>query len=382
MSELRKQSIAETRRLVIKVGSKLLVHLHSKGQSKWGVNKEYIQSLAKSIVALRKEGMEVVLVSSGAVGAGMSELKMEQRPKEIETRQACASVGQVKLMHTYEKAFREFDVHVGQVLVGADDFRNRERYLNIHSTVNALLNLGCVPIVNENDTVAVEEIKVGDNDKLSADITQFLDAQMLMIFTDEDGLYDKNPKTNPDALVLSEVERIDDNILNLAEGGRGSEISTGGMQTKLEALRQVTESGCAAILANGTKVLPDEIVQGSNAGSFFVPRKERMPSKDRWLSFVSTPAGVITVDQGAQNALQQDGSSLLVMGISKIEGHFRSGDLVAIQTPTGVEVARGAANSESGVLKELLGMPKEQRRKLPKRTRIAVHRNNMVVHND
>ncbi len=382
LSDLREYAIGETRRLVIKVGSKLLVDF-SEDPAKAGVKCSYIHQLTESISVLREMDIEVVLVSSGSVGAGMAELGITTSPKEREVRRACAAVGQVKLMHAYEQAFSDFGIHIGQVLLSADDFRNRERYMNIRFTINALLEQGCVPIINENDTIATAATQVGDNDKLSSDVTQFLDAQMLIIFTDEDGLYDKNPKTNDDAVVLEEILKVDESIINLAEGSKGSEISTGGMQTKLEALRQTTEAGCAAILANGSKVLPHELMKGLGAGSFFVAHKDRMPSRDRWLSFVSTPTGTIEIDQGAMEALRSDmPTSLLLVGVNSIQGLFRKGDLVDVIGPDGELVGRGTTNAESDTLLRMIKLPKEQRRTLPKRARIVINNNNLVIQND
>lgn len=211
MKTLRSQYLTRSKRVVVKVGSKLLVDM-----STGGLNVKYIRKLVQSILQIRETGREVVLVSSGAVGAGMAILGYDERPTEIGTIQACAALGQVKLNQVYENVFRKFDVHFAQILISADDFRDRKRYKNISNTIESILDLGIVPIINENDSITVDEIKVGDNDKLSADVTQFLDADILMIFTDENGLYNANPKENPDAKLLPIVPKINNKILSLS----------------------------------------------------------------------------------------------------------------------------------------------------------------------
>ncbi len=379
MSGLRSKALAATHRLVIKVGSKLLVSTHAQHLDDGGVDIDYIQKLAESIAILKGRGIEVVLVSSGAVGAGMASLGLKRRPANLGKIQACASIGQVQLMHAYRRAFDSCQLAVGQVLLGAEDFRNRDRYKNIKATVNSLLELGTVPIINENDTVAVEEIKVGDNDKLSADVAQFLEAQMLIIFTDEKGLYDKNPKVHKDAIILPEIEEITQDVLDLAQGGKGSEISTGGMQTKLAALQQATAAGCSAILAHGKEVLPHELFEGVTAGTFFRGSGERVASRERWLGLVSKPAGWVEIDAGAQKALKEDGSSLLLMGVVGLHGHFRSGELLEVRNSHGKVIARGASNHDSGALRKLLSLEDIDRKKLDKKARVVVHRNNLVV---
>ena len=374
--KIRSEHLDGVKRLVIKVGSKLLVSKHS---HRLGVNQEFITELSKSISLIRAKGIEVVLVSSGSVGVGMSVQEYEQRPKDLGIVQACASMGQVLLMEAYHKACIPLEINIGQVLLSADDFRNRDRYNNISTTVESLLEIGALPIINENDTVAVEEIKVGDNDKLSADVAQFLNADLLMIFTDEKGLYDTNPKTNPDAKIIKVVHEITDDVLDLAEGDKGSEVSTGGMQTKLEALRQATSAGCAALLAHGFEVLPHEILEGKDDGSFFVASDETVKDRDKWLGFVSSPSGWVEIDAGAQKALEDGGTSLLLMGVRGVEGYFRSGELLEIKNADGEMVARGQSNHDAATLTELIALPKAERKKLDNKMRVVVHRNNLVM---
>ena len=350
----RQEILNRAERVVIKIGSRLLLDLENNG-----INERFIDNLSQSIAQLKEMGKEIVLVSSGAVGAGMGTLGYEERPKKLENAQACASVGQIKLMHTYEKYFQNLGLHVGQILLSADDFRDRTRYLNICQTIHSLLTHNITPIINENDSVATEEIKVGDNDKLSADVTHFLEADALIIFTDEDGLYDKNPKEHSNAKLISFVDKITPEIEALA-GKSGSKVSTGGMKSKLVAIKQATDAGCHCILANGFKFLPHHIFQGQSIGTFFMGSPERVPSKKRWLSFVSKPKGVLVVDHGGINAITQKQSSLLSVGVKEVQGFFSKDDLIEITSEEGEVVARGQTNFNSEDIKRFKGLKSQE----------------------
>jgi glutamate 5-kinase len=338
VNELRRHILGQARRLVVKIGSKVLVDGADSGE---GVNRARIRQYAASIAELHREGIEVVVVTSGAVGAGMAVLGFESKPAELELKQACAAIGQVRLMQAWEEAFAVDGIHVAQLLFSADDFRSRERYQNIRNTVKALLNHKVVPVINENDTVAVAEIKVGDNDKLSADVTQFLDADLLILFSDELGLFDKNPKEHPDAVMMPLIPAVTDEILSLASGDEGSAVSTGGMRSKLVAIRQATQSGCAALLASGYHALPADLVRGSDQGTFFLPAPQKLSDRKRWLALVSTPRGAIVVDSGAEKALIHKGASLLAVGVLDVVGRFSAGDFVEIRSAEGKKLARG-----------------------------------------
>ena len=348
MSELRKNILDESRRIVIKIGSRILVD-----SEKGGVRTRYIQKLADSVARLMEAGKEVVVVTSGAVGTGMSQLGYKEKPTVLAEKQACAAVGQIDLMYAYREMFRWMQLSVGQILLSADDFRDRTRYKNLQNTIKAMLARKIVPIINENDSLAVAEIKVGDNDKLSSDVALFLDADLLLIFTDEDGLFDDNPKKNPNARLLRFVPEITPAVLALA-GKPGSAVSTGGMRSKLEAIRNVTKSGCNAFLASGMKVLPHQVIFENAEGTLFVGSKKKLNSRQRWLSFVTTPRGAVVVDEGGVKALREKHSSLLPVGVCAVKKHFDKGDLIEVLSPSGDAVARGVAGFDSETLKLVL----------------------------
>ena len=351
MSELRKKVLAEAKRVVIKIGSRILVD-----SEHGGVRTRFIQQLATSVATLVENGKEVVIVTSGAVGTGMAILGYDQKPSVMAEKQACAAVGQIDLMYAYREMFRWVGLVAGQILLSADDFRDRDRYKNLQNTLKAMIAKKIIPIVNENDSVAVAEIKVGDNDKLSSDVALFLDADLLLVFTDEDGLFDANPKTHPEARLLRTVPEITNEIMALAgkPGEAGSAVSTGGMRSKLEAIRAVVRSGSNAFLANGSKVLPHEVLMGDAVGTLFLGSSKRLDSRSRWLSYISSPRGAVVVDEGGAAALREHHSSLLPVGVSKIIGHFSVGDLVEVRDPEGNRIARGISQYESGNLKLVL----------------------------
>ncbi|MDR2732023.1 MAG: glutamate 5-kinase [Fibromonadaceae bacterium] len=367
MSDLRKNLLAEAKRIVIKIGSRILLDAGSKG-----VNLGFIKKFAESAAALRLAGKEIVIVSSGAVGAGMARLGYAKKPGNIADRQVCAAVGQIDLMHAYREAFEKEKMAVGQILLSAEDFRNRNRYKNLQNTLNSMLKHKIIPIINENDSVAVAEIKVGDNDKLSSDVALFWNADLLLLFTDENGLFDSNPKTNPNARLLNLVPEVTAEILSLAgkPGDAGSAVSTGGMHSKLEAVRAVTRSGCNAFLANGTKILPSEILSGNAVGTLFLGNAKKLGSRKKWLSFVSTPKGSITIDDGGVNAIRKKNASVLPVGITGIHGHFSVKDLIDVKDLKGNKVARGISRFNSESLRKAIGMKNQKE---------AVHKNDLVV---
>ena len=352
MSELRAKILTEAQRIVVKIGSRILVD-----SEHGGVRTRYIQKLADSVACLMEHGKEVVIVTSGAVGTGMAELGYAEKPKVMAEKQACAAVGQIDLMYAYREMFRWVQLSCGQILLSADDFRDRTRYKNLQNTIKTMLAKKIVPIINENDSLAVAEIKVGDNDKLSSDVALFLDADLLLIFTDEDGLFDDNPKKNSKARLLRFIPEITPAVLALAgaPGETGSAVSTGGMRSKLEAIRAVVNSGANAFLANGMKVLPHEVLFEYALGTLFAGKKQKMNSRRRWLSFVSTPKGSVIVDKGGVKALQKNHSSLLPVGVIQVGKHFDAGDLIEILDESGNRIARGIAQYGSDNLNLVLG---------------------------
>ena len=379
MSDLRRNILGEAKRIVIKIGSRILVD-----SVKGGVRSDYIERLAHSVSKLVMRDKEVIIVTSGAVGTGMAILGYSEKPKVLAEKQACAAVGQIDLMHVYREKFLAEHLPVGQILLSADDFRDRTRYKNLQNTLHTMIDRKIVPLINENDSLAVKELNaIGDNDKLSSDVALFFDADLLLIFTDEDGLFDDNPKKNPKARLLRFVPEITSEILALTgkPGESGSAVSTGGMRSKVESIRAVVKSGCNAFLANGAKVLPDEIVFGDALGTLFIGSHKKLGSRKRWLSFVSAPSGSVVVDAGCVLALRKKHSSLLPVGVVAIRRHFSEGDLIEVLSESGERIARGIAQMDSANLKLVLHQKTSQVRSklgvnIPEE---VIHKNNLVV---
>ena len=367
MSDLRKNLLAEAKRIVIKLGSKILINAGSKS-----VNLEFIRKFAESIAVLQKVGKEIAIVSSGAVGTGMTRLGYAKKPENVADKQVCAAVGQIDLMHAYRNAFEKEKITVGQILLSAEDFRNRNRYKNLQNTFNSMLKHKVIPVINENDSVATAEIKVGDNDKLSSDVALFWNADLLLLFTDENGLFDSNPKTNSKARLLNLVPEITAEILSLAgkPGATGSEVSTGGMCSKLEAIKAATRSGCNAFLANGIKILPHEILLENATGTLFLGNAKKLGNRKKWLSFVSTPKGSITIDEGGVNAIRKKNASILPVGIESVNGNFNAKDLIDVKDSKGNKVARGISRFDSESLRKITRAKNQKE---------AIHKNDLVV---
>lgn len=379
MSDLRRNILGEAKRIVIKIGSRILVD-----SVKGGVRADYIGRLAHSVARLVEGGKEVIIVTSGAVGTGMAILGYDEKPKVLAEKQACAAVGQIDLMHVYREKFLAEHLFVGQILLSADDFRDRTRYKNLQNTLHTMIDKKIVPLINENDSLAVKELNaIGDNDKLSSDVALFFDADLLLIFTDEDGLFDDNPKKNPKARLLRFVPEITPEIMALTgnPGESGSAVSTGGMRSKVESIRAVVKSGCNAFLANGLKIMPDEIVFGDAVGTLFIGSHKKLGSRKRWLSFISSPSGSVIVDEGCVLALRKKHSSLLPVGVVAIHRHFSEGNLIEVLSESGEKVARGIAQMDSANLKLVLhektsGVRSKLGRNVPEE---VVHKNNLVV---
>lgn len=379
MSDLRRNILGEAKRIVIKIGSRILVD-----SVKGGVRVDYIGRLAHSVARLVEGGKEVIIVTSGAVGTGMAILGYDEKPKVLAEKQACAAVGQIDLMHVYREKFLAEHLSVGQILLSADDFRDRTRYKNLQNTLHTMIDKKIVPLINENDSLAVKELNaIGDNDKLSSDVALFFDADLLLIFTDEDGLFDDNPKKNPKARLLRFVPEITPEIMALTgnPGESGSAVSTGGMRSKVESIRAVVKSGCNAFLANGLKIMPDEIVFGDAVGTLFIGSHKKLGSRKRWLSFISSPSGSVIVDEGCVLALRKKHSSLLPVGVVAIHRHFSEGNLIEVLSESGEKVARGIAQMDSANLKLVLhektsGVRSKLGRNVPEE---VVHKNNLVV---
>lgn len=375
MENVEHQEIfSKAQRIVVKVGTSTLTHKTGK------LNLLQLENIVRQLADLCNQGKQVILVTSGAVGAGVEKLGLSGKPKTMPEKQAAAAVGQGVLLHMYEKLFAEYGQVVGQVLLTREDLADRKRYLNARHTFLTLLEFGVLPIVNENDTVAVEEIKLGDNDTLSALVASLVDADLLILLTDTDGLYDGNPRTNPFAKLIPVIEEITPEIERLA-GGAGSALGTGGMATKLQAAKIATNSGIPMVIAHGAKpgILRD-IISGHFRGTLFVPG-ERLQSRKRWIAFGSHIQGKLIVDAGAKKALLEDGSSLLPIGITAVEGDFEVGNVVSVVGPEGLEFARGIVNYASWEIEKIKGKNTNQISAILgyKDYDEVIHRDNLVI---
>lgn len=338
-------------RLVIKVGTSTLTNAD-------GLDGKVLMRLAMTISDLAERGWSVVVVTSGAVGAGRARLRLPHRPRTLNEKQAAAAVGQGLLMHAYEAVLAPLGLASAQILLTRADLADRHRYLNACNTLSTLIDFDprVVPIINENDSVAVDELKFGDNDTLSALVAQLIEARWLVVLSDVAGLYDRNPHQHPDANLLSEVAEITPEIAALA-GGAGSDVGTGGMVTKLAAARIATSSGIPMMLMSGREPerLIDLLEGRPVVGTRFLPRADRMESRKRWLAYGIAPKGTLHLDAGAVAAVLSGGKSLLPAGISAIEGDFSAGDTLRLLSPEGREVARGITNYAADEIRRITG---------------------------
>ena len=369
-----RRQLARIRRLVVKVGSGLITTPGT------GADPDRIEALAGEVAAVR-EGREVVLVTSGAIATGMGRLALATRPQSIPEKQAAAAVGQSALMWYYEAAFKRHAIPVGQILLTAQDIADRARYLNARNTLLALLRFGVLPVVNENDTVAVEEIKVGDNDNLSALVASLIEADLLVLLTDVDGLYTADPARDPSARRLETVEAVTDEVHRLVWDRTGT-ASVGGMATKLQAAQKAAAAGVPMIIGSGREAgVLQRILAGEPVGTYFAPRADRLAARKRWIAFAAPPQGRLTVDGGARRALTLQGRSLLPSGVVAVEGDFAAGDIVALLDGDGREFARGLVNYDAGELRRLRGA---QTREIEERLGYrgfdeVIHRDNLVL---
>ncbi len=353
-------SLKNASRIVVKLGTGVLT------DSRKQPDLAQMEQLVAQMAERRKAGVEVVLVTSGAVGAGMGALGYEKRPHDLAELQACAAVGQSRLMTTYDKLFSTFGLNVAQVLLTHDDLQHHERHLNARNTLVTLLGRGVVPIINENDAVSFTELQFGDNDQLSALVACLLPADLLVVLTTVNGVIENfgaaNPKTIP------AIEQVDERVEKLA-GGTDSATAVGGMATKIQAAKIVTRSGIPLVIASGKKkhVLA-AILAGEEEGTLFVPQPNRLKGRKRWIAFFHHPKGSLFVDEGAKKALREKGKSLLPPGIARCEGEFAAGEVVRICDSDGTEFARGIAAFSSGEINA---------RQLQRVE--VVHRDNLVV---
>jgi glutamate 5-kinase len=375
MTNTRRAMLGHSRRWVVKVGSALVTN---EGR---GLDRERIFEWVEQIVALRRAGVDVTLVSSGAVAEGVKRLGWARRPKALFELQAAAAVGQMGLVEAYETNFQRHAMHTAQVLLTHDDLADRKRYLNARSTLRALLDLGVVPVVNENDTVATEEIKFGDNDTLAAMVANLVEADLLVILTDQQGLYDKDPRSQPDAKLVEEAPAGDPALEAMCSSGAGS-LGRGGMLAKVLAAGRAGRSGAATIIASGREpnVLM-RIQRGEAIGTLLLPAREPVAARKQWLANRLQVSGKLRLDAGAVRVLREAGRSLLPVGVVGVEGDFSRGELVACISPEGEEVARGLVNYSAQEAELIKGRPTDKIEPLlgyldePE----LIHRDNLVL---
>ncbi|ADL51283.1 glutamate 5-kinase [Clostridium cellulovorans] len=370
------ENINNIKRVVVKVGTSSLTYKNGR------LNLRKMEKLVRQLVDISNAGIEVVLVTSGAVGAGIGVLGLKEKPKTLPEKQACAAVGQLSLLHMYQKMFSEYGKHTGQVLLTRDDISDRKRYLNARNTFFSLLDLGVIPIVNENDAIAVEELKLkfGDNDTLSAMVASLVEADLLAILSDIDGLYDSNPNQNPEAKLIPSVHKITKEIEAMA-GGAGSSFGTGGMATKIKAAKIATAAGVSMVILNGaSEDIINRFLEGETVGTLFHGTESPLQSKKHWIAYEAVPHGVLYVDNGAENALKNN-KSLLPKGITKVSGVFNDGDPIEILNEDGQSLAKGLTSYNSFEIKQIMGLETSEIEGVlgHKDYDVVVHKNNMVL---
>lgn len=362
------------RRIIVKVGSAVVT-------GPTGLDRVMIHRLSDQVAELRQRQCEVVIVSSGAVASGVRKVGLSERPRTIPHKQAAAAVGQSVLMQAWEEAFDKYDLLVAQVLLTGEDLAQRHRYLNARNTLETLLEWSIVPIINENDTVAVEEIKFGDNDQLSALMAGLMAADLVISLTDTDGLYDRDPRFHPEARLIPQVQRLDARILEFATPESGS-VGTGGMLSKLHAAKKCTASGIPMIIAPGKeREVLLRVLAGETLGTFFVPRQRAYHGRKVWLAHAPKPAGDLVLDAGAVAALEKGGKSLLPIGISEVRGSFGIGAPVRCLAKDGHTVGVGLSNYKSAEIDRIKGHRSEEIEALIgyKHSDEVIHRNNFVL---
>ena len=363
------------RRWVVKVGSSLLT---AEGR---GLDHALISQWTTQIASLLEKKCEVVLVSSGSIAEGVARLKLKQRPTRVDQLQAAAAVGQMGLIRAYEAGFERFGVTAAQILLTHDDLADRRRYLNARATLSTLLSHGVLPIVNENDTVITDEIRLGDNDTLAAQVANLIDADVLVLLTDQQGLFDKDPRTNPDARLLERANASDENILALA-GPPGTSMGSGGMRTKVLAAERAAQNGTTTVIAHGKE--PNALLRlraGETLGTMFTSEQKPLDARKRWLADHLRTQGTLTLDDGACHVLRTRGSSLLAVGVVQCDGNYSRGELVTCKDKQGKDIARGLSNYNADDTRKVLGRVSDNFTTLlgysaePE----LIHRDNMIV---
>ena len=374
MAAKNELDLSGAKRIVVKVGSNVLTQDH-------GLNLKAIRSISRQIGHLIANGLEVILVSSGAMASGLKKIGLAARPDELPKRQAVAAVGQAGLMMEYEKAFGRCHLKVAQILLTSEDLSNRNRYLNARNTLNTLLAWQVVPIVNENDTVWVEEIKLGDNDNLAAMITLLMDADILINLTDIDGLFDRDPRTHQDAELIACVTRISKDTEKFA-GDMPGALGTGGMISKIKAARKVNSAGVPMVIAKGDK--PNillKLFSGQKHGTLFLPQKQRLTSRKCWIAYSLKPKGILQIDDGAVRAILKNGKSLLPSGIVGVQNDFGVGSPVEFQNQRNESLGIGLVNYSSADIEKIKGLRSNHIKQVlgHKSYDEVIHRDNLAI---
>ena len=369
-----REKIKQGRRWVIKVGSSLVTN------NGLGLDTNAIEAWAGQLVAMQKTGIQLVLVSSGAVAEGVARLGLKTRPKQVHLQQAAAAVGQMGLVQAYESCFMRRGVHAAQILLSREDLSDRTGYLNARSTLTTLLDMGVVPVVNENDTVATAELCFGDNDTLAALVANLINADVMVVLTDQDGLYDADPRVTPGAKFIPQASANDNRLTAMA--GRGSSLGRGGMLTKLSAARLAARSGTNTVIANGSEEqVLIRLLQGEELGTLLEADREPVTARKQWLAGQLSLKGKLTLDAGAVEVLQKSGKSLLAVGIRSVQGQFSRGDVVACVDGSGQEIARGLINYDVNEIEKLKGVSSDKIEQLLGYVgeEEVIHRDNMVI---
>ena len=384
---VREDILKGIKRVVIKIGSSVISN-RDKGRStlECGLSRDWVRHYARKIKGIRDKGYDVVLVSSGAIMAGRERLEFGRANLTVPEKQACAAIGQSFLMHTYEKAFEKKGLMVAQILLSHDDLGNRRRYLNAKHTIEALLEKGVIPIINENDSVTVEEIKIGDNDSLSATVACLVDAQLLIILSDVEGLYDRDPSLKnksgtEKAQLISHVSKVNEDIERIAGKSKNC-LTVGGMVTKVLAAKKTMSFGIPALVVNGLeeKVI-ESIFSGKEVGTLFWSGKGKIRDRKHWIAHTLKPSGTLTIDEGARKALVERGKSLLPAGLITVKGHFEFGNALTLLDESGKEIGRGLVNYNSRDLERIKGMKTSAVRSMMEESfyEEVIHRDDLVV---
>jgi len=370
-----RQELVKAKRIVVKVGTSTLTHSTGK------LNFFRIEKLVRELSDLANQGKEIILVTSGAVGAGVDRLGLKEKPTTIPEKQAMAAVGQGILMHMYEKLFGEYGQTVAQVLLTRENSVKHKQYMNSRNALLTLLKMGVIPVINENDAIAVDELKIGDNDTLSATVATLVDADVLIILSDIEGVYTANPQSDPAATLILEIKDITPQIEALA-GGAGSKLGTGGMFTKIQAAKIAVNSGVTMVIASGNRDgIVRDILNGREFGTVFPAKEYHLKVRKSWLAFGTRIDGGILVDEGCERAMLQDGSSLLAAGIVAVEGTFDKGNTVRVLSRQGREIARGSVNYDAEELQKIIGRSTKDFFEIlgTKYYDEVIHRDNMVL---